>query len=188
MRSELIKGLPVGEVGTLLQLSNDISLFVFSLLVEESVVNNKDGCYKQECLQNKKGDSAPSSSESYLLVAPKDLIWVRCLRYLKGLLLEVWSFFGPQFVNLVRKMPMAHGYVDLINLTHPLVHRNALELLVALVPRSNYLLVLLLFLDVVALQLVIDVHVHVVLFHGGEFLLDAATDVVLSLLDGLHLN
>ena len=52
----------------------------------------------------------------------------------------------------------------------------------------NNCLVFLLFLFVISLELIVDVHVHVVLFHGREFLLDTATDIVLTLLDSVQLH
>lgn len=55
-------------------------------------------------------------------------------------------------------------------------------------PLPNYLLVLLLFLYVVSLQFIVNVHVHVILLHGCQFLLDTSADIVFSLFDGLHLD
>jgi len=52
----------------------------------------------------------------------------------------------------------------------------------------NDFLVFLLFLFVFSLELIVDVHVHVVLFHGGEFLLDTPTDIVLTLLNPMKLH
>jgi len=49
-------------------------------------------------------------------------------------------------------------------------------------------LVFLLFLFVFSLELIVDVHVHVVLLHGGELLLDTPTDIVLTLLNPMKLH
>lgn len=91
-------------------------------------------------------------------------------------------------MDFARKMTVTHRNVNLINLLDSLLRRHLLEVFVVFVARPHELLVLLLLLHVVALQFVVNVHVHIILLHGGEFLLDTSADVVLALLDGLHLD
>lgn len=89
---------------------------------------------------------------------------------------------------LAGKMPMTHCNIYLIYLPHSFIDRNPLKFLVTLMPLPHNLLILLLFLNVITLQLIINIHVHVVLLHSCEFLLDTAANVVFTLLDGLHLD
>lgn len=91
-------------------------------------------------------------------------------------------------MDLLRKVTMAHGDVNLIDLFDPLESWHVLKILVVFVSVLHDLLVLLLLFDVVALEFVIDVHVHIVFLHGCELLLHSLTNIVLSLLNRLHLD
>lgn len=86
------------------------------------------------------------------------------------------------------EVSVAHRDIYLIDLLDALGPLRILVLLAVYLSVLDYLFVLLLLFDVITLQLIVNVHVHVVLFHSGELLLHTSANVVLALLDGLHLH